>query len=179
MDAIIESIKNKMEELSDMKKVYNYFIKLYDKNDMDLIFYHLYGADYNSTKMELKEKRTFQEEFRDEIIKRDINCILSDAPPDMCEAAHIIPYCDSNNDTQYDVDNGLLLEAGIHKLFDKHMWSINQNSVVVVSNKLLNDKKYCINKHFINGYHGKKLHLSKTQLKNLKPHFKQFNDVNK
>ena len=115
-----------------------------------------------------------QDKFRKEIIKRDKKCLLSNAPPEMCQAAHIIPYCHCSVDMQYNINNGLLLEAGIHLLFDEYLWSINKDSIVIVSYKLLNDKNYHMNKYLINDYHNKKLHLSKKQLENLKSHFEHF-----
>ena len=42
MDKLVELIYNKVKELSDLEKVYNFYINLYDKDDVDLIFYHLY-----------------------------------------------------------------------------------------------------------------------------------------
>ncbi len=145
---------------------------MYDKDAVDILFYHFYKISYNT--FEFKEKRVNQDKFREEIIKRDQKCTLSNYPHEMCQAAHIIPYCECSDDIRYDINNGLLLEAGMHLLFDKYLWSINQNSIVKVSDKLLNDENYNV----INKYHNKKLSLSKQQLENLKSHFEKFNDKN-
>jgi len=180
MDELIKSVLNKIKKLSDLEKVYDFYININDKDDIDLIFYHLYKIKYNNKDkvFELKEKRINQNKFRKDIIKRDKKCLLSNAPPKMCQAAHIIPHCNCSADIRYNMNNGLLLEAGIHLLFDEHLWSINQDSIVIVSDKLLNDNNYCINEYLINKYHNKKLLLSKEQLENLKFHFEQFIDKN-
>ena len=134
MNGLFKSVQNKIKELSDLEKVYNFYINLYKilYNNKDNVF-------------ELKEKRINHDKFREEIIKRDKKCLLSNAPPEMCQAAHIIPHCDCSVDIRYNINNGLLLEAGIHLLLDEHLWSINQDSTVIVSNKLLNDENYCMN----------------------------------
>jgi len=51
---------------------------------------------------------------------------------EICEAAHIIPFSLSEN---FDINNGLLLNCILHKLFDKHYWSINPDSLCVEINK--------------------------------------------
>ncbi len=71
MIEIINSVKNKIKELSNLEKVYNFHIKIYDKEDIDLIFYHFYKIIYNNKNniFELKKKRLNQDTFREEIIK--------------------------------------------------------------------------------------------------------------
>lgn len=174
INALIDSVKYKMDDLKDMEKVFDFHINLYDDTDVKLVFHHLYKKKWDKI-FELREKRIQQDTFRNNIIKRDKCCVLSSAPFDMCQAAHIIPHCESDTWLRYNIDNGILLGSGIHSLFDKYSWSINQECVVVVSNKLLNDKIY---KYHINKYHGKKLSLSEMQLKNLESHYAQFMIMN-
>jgi len=66
--------------------------------------------------------------YRDFIIDRFNNCILSDMHHEVCEAAHIIPFSECEN---FDIDNGLLLNSILHKLFDKYYWSINPETLRV------------------------------------------------
>ena len=63
---------------------------------------------------EPKKIRSKQEKFRDDLIKRDKSCIISNNDYEECDAAHIVPLLDSNN---YDVDNGLLLDKSLHSSF--------------------------------------------------------------
>lgn len=97
-------------------------------------------------------------------------CILSNCHEDACKVSYIIPYNKCNIYTHHNINNGLFLEAGLHLLFDKYLWSINQDSIVVVSNKILYNNSY----HIINQYHNKKLTLHRKQLKYLKHHYNEF-----
>ena len=177
IDPIYDYVKDEIiKENFNFDKVYNKCIKKYDKEDIDLIFYE-FNMIYNNEKkiFESKEKRINQDQFRENIIKRDKKCILTGSNSDMCEACHIIPYSDSNNIQKYDINNGLLLERGIHNLFDKHLWSINNDSIVVVSDKILNNESYKL----INYCNKKKLLLNKKQLEYLDIHYNIFlsNDI--
>ena len=60
--------------------------------------------------------------YRKAIIQRFNKCIISDYDNEICEASHIIPFSESKN---FDINNGILLNNILHKLFDKHYWSIN------------------------------------------------------
>jgi len=55
----------------------------------------------------------------------------------MCEACHIVPFVKSDNANMYNVNNGLLLSANLHELFDKHLISVNMLGIVVLSSKVL------------------------------------------
>jgi ParB family chromosome partitioning protein len=90
--------------------------------------------DINKKIHEIKEKNNslyintqirnpeLQSMYRKAIIQRFNNCIISNYDNEICEASHIIPFSESEN---FDIDNGILLNNILHKLFDKHYWSIN------------------------------------------------------
>ena len=86
----------------------------------------------------------------------------------MCEACHIIPFSESNN---FDIDNGLLLNSNLHKLFDKYYWSINPETLCIETS----DK--CNTYDCITLYKNKHLEIlqkfNKT-IEYLKEHYKQF-----
>ncbi len=128
-----------------------------NKEDVDLIFYDLYGLIYDTDRkiFEVKEKREHQQEFRKRIIERYKKCVITGAPAIMCEAAHIKPFSDCDSDEQYDIDNGILLRADVHKLFDLKLISINVDKVVL-GNDLLADPEY----EFLWGYNGKHVGIS-------------------
>lgn len=72
--------------------------------------------------------------YRNAIIQRFNKCIVSDMNNEVCEAAHIIPLCEiSKVDklTSFDIDNGILLNCVLHKLFDKHYWCINPKTLCI------------------------------------------------
>jgi ParB/RepB/Spo0J family partition protein len=69
-----------------------------------------------------------QNTFREGLINRFNNCIISDMHFDVCEACHIIPFSEY---TSFDMNNGLLLNSVLHKLFDNYEFSINPSSLCV------------------------------------------------
>jgi ParB/RepB/Spo0J family partition protein len=74
-----------------------------------------------------------QNYYREGLINRYKKCIISGMHMEVCEACHIIPFSESEN---FDINNGILLNSVLHKLFDKHYWSINPSTLCVeISNK--------------------------------------------
>lgn len=161
------TLLNKNELLNDYNNN-NYNYDNYDEMSLDLNI--LLKTKYKNIKqVSNKLKCERKPKFRKEIVKRDRKCIISGAGKLSCEAAHIKPFNNCNEEEKYDIDNGILLESGIHKLFDKYLWSINNNRVIV-SKKILQDRSY----DFINKYHNKKLNLNEKQIENLKAHYRIF-----
>ena len=74
--------------------------------------------------------RLTQSEFRTQLIDLyQSRCIISsNSNPDELEAAHIIEVCDGGD---YDISNGLILEANLHKTFDKYQWAINPDTLKI------------------------------------------------
>lgn len=124
---IKEYLKNN-EELKDVKELYKKVFELFDyaKENINYYFYNKYKYIYEDTK-ENKE-RLYQDRFRNGLIKKYGSCIITDRPIDVCEACHIIPHKDNVN---YDIDNGLLLSADLHKLFDKDLLKINPDTLCI------------------------------------------------
>ncbi len=164
-------LKNKTEinknKLLNKYKEFNYE----DDEEMFIDLEFLLSTKYKNIKLvEVRQNRDGQTKFREKIIDRDKECVITNSGCEMCEAAHIIPHCESEVYDKYNIDNGILLNAAIHKLFDKYLWSINpKTSQVEISNKILNNSKYNIN-----NYINKKIKLNKNQLENLKHHYKLF-----
>ena len=46
----------------------------------------------------------------------------------VCEVAHIKPFYESNPEEKYDPNNGILLSADLHKLFDLKLLTINPDT---------------------------------------------------
>jgi len=113
-----------------------------------------------------------QNVYRCAIIKRYNTCIISDMDNRVCEAAHIIPFSECDN---FNIDNGLLLNCILHKLFDKHYWSINPETLMV---KILNldtipIKIYDILEPYKDKYIGKLLKYDRT-IEYLSEHYEKF-----
>ena len=113
-----------------------------------------------------------QKLYRDAIITRYNRCVVSDMCVEVCEAAHIIPFSRCEN---FDIDNGLLLNSILHKLFDKYYWSINPSSLCIEINKVSTDI-YNILKLYENK-HIKILSCFPETIINLQEHYKEFKSL--
>ena len=112
-------------------------------------------------------KRTRQNTFRKDLIERYSKCVITGHHIDMTSACHIKPYCQCSNDELYDVDNGIILDSGLHNLFDKNVISINPLTCEVEVNDSHRDH--------LEQYAGKKVEgLNEKTLKFLEFHYKIF-----
>jgi hypothetical protein len=168
MDDIYDNIELKDGVIFISSHIYNKY------NDNAIIFtaYTKFQNDMvMAKKYELKEKRLNQTEFRKYLIERDKRCIITSSNSDICEACHIIPYSECGDDIKFDINNGILLEAGLHKLFDMYLWSINPNTKILeVNAKIINNNSY----NLINVYNGKYINFDKNIVDNLRIHYELF-----
>lgn len=148
-------INNQMEEIQKSKIEIN-IQEVSEKSDT-----HIDLVDYDTKINEIIDKNNgiyidiksrnpeLQQLYRNAIINRFDKCIISDMDKEVCEAAHIIPFSESNN---FDIDNGLLLNSILHKLFDKYYWSINPKTlcVEIFKLKINNENIYNILKPYEN-----------------------------
>ena len=108
-----------------------------------------------------------QNYYRDGLINRYKKCIISGMHMEVCEACHIIPFYDSEN---FDIDNGILLNSVLHKLFDKHYWSINPSTLCVeISNN-------CNNFEFLQEHNNKYINILE-QYDNTKHNLRSHYDI--
>ncbi|WP_318489144.1 HNH endonuclease [Photobacterium leiognathi] len=85
------------------------------------------------------KSRRGQRQFREKLLaKYDSKCLITGCNiTQILEAAHISPHCEKTN---YNEDNGLLLRADIHTLFDLHLITIDKNSIVTIDDSLINSE---------------------------------------
>ena len=143
------------------KELYEKMISIYSKEKINFIMYNLFQYVYAET--EEKEKRKDQQSFRQDVIERYETCLVTGCNYIVCEACHIIPHSDCNEDIKYDVNNGLLFRADLHKLFDNKKLKINPESLKVeLSNDILTD----ISMNEYHQYNNKKIniHINSTDL---------------
>jgi len=148
---------------------------------LKFIIYEKFGEEIeiekqNETDQMIEQtKRKYQEIFRKNIIQKYKTCIITRDGELVCEACHIIPYCEATLQQKYDIHNGLLLSASIHKLFDLYLLTINpQTKYVVIKNKIMRDIKY---KRYWE-YNGMKVDvLDSGTCMYLKNHFEIFNKI--
>lgn len=167
LDNLISDVRNQLR-LSNKYTVYESLSNKYNKELLQIIFKRFFNINFSQKELELKEKRTGQELFRDKIIQRDKKCIITGNSPLMCEAAHIIPFNESTDEQKYDINNGILLNAGYHRLFDELQISIDPITCrVVVGDGFKNDTS-------VNKYDGQHVNINKETKKYLKTHYQQF-----
>ncbi|MBA1291614.1 HNH endonuclease [Pseudomonas japonica] len=86
--------------------------------------------------------REGQGDFKDDLLKAyGEKCAMTDCEVvQILEAAHIKPYRGPETNR---IDNGLLLRADIHTLFDKGLLWVDENFLIQISNRL-HDSEYAI-----------------------------------
>lgn len=166
----LEQINNSSERKlnSNITNLYRYFGYLNEysfKIDLELLLENVYNQ---IILVDIPQKtRLIQNEFRTQLMNLyQFKCVISsNSNPDELEAAHIIEVCDGGN---YDVSNGLILEANIHKTFDKYQWTINPDTMGI---EVMEGHSGSINK-----YVNKKINLSLNPIlySNLKLRYDKF-----
>jgi hypothetical protein len=159
---IDEIYKLKKDNYNNLKLDIENFLKLKKlenlENDKNKVFYNKTSKIRNPY---------FQHLFRKQVILRYNRCIISDMCINVCDAAHIIPFSET---LSFDVDNGILLNSILHRLFDKSYWSINPQTLCV---ELFIDEKnsaYDILKPYENKYIECLKHYPKS-IKNISIHY--------
>jgi len=147
---------------------YNRLVRQYGQADVDFM---ITFTNINPQQaFELKEKRR-DSKFREKVLERfDRKCIITGNLEEECEVAHILPFSFCLDIQKYDVNNGLVLSANLHKLFDKYIFSINPNTFCVEVKK---DKVYSISQ-----YDGKKLDFKVENILYLEKHYNKFTSLN-
>ncbi len=118
---------------------------------------------------EVNDRGPEQNTFRDNLIKRDGKCVVTQKNISReCEACHIIPYAEGGD---FSIDNGLLISSTLHKLFDHFIWSINPSDYTI---DILCDDEDVVGS--ILQYAGKKINVvpTETMSKNLEWHWNKY-----
>lgn len=140
--------------------------------DIELTYATLFNRYFNETQISEVITRVHQGKFRDELIKKYGSCVISGIPATVCEASHIYPFCLCSPEQQYDINNGILLNANLHKLFDKFAISIHPDDhIFIVSKHILHDSSYSFASIYQNKYIP---NLSQETSIYLKYHYEQF-----
>lgn len=151
--------------IDNFDSIYNDMIlSNYSESDIKLYFLIKYNIDYK-----INKKRYNQEEFREQLLERYKKCILTGSTSSL-EACHIISYSESNN---MDIDNGIILNATHHKLFDNYIISINPKTLEIE----INDKLCDIKDAFIMMIKNKRIDILEkypNTIKNLEYHYKKY-----
>lgn len=131
-----------LEINKDMNKceLYDKLIQTFPKIQVEFLMYNMFQYVHNET--DEKVKRKDQNSFREELIERYDECVITGMIEEVCEACHIIPFCKCDEKDKYDVNNGLLLRSDLHKLFDKELLKINPYTLqMTISENILSNPK--------------------------------------
>lgn len=172
-DILYKEIKNlKIYEIEDYINNYDKESNIFSLETILYIIYDIHNYEYQPINTCEVVIRNYQNKFRKELIKRYTSCIITNKDIEICEACHIIPFCDSNYKQKYDIDNGILLCSELHILFDLYMWSINDKGIVVFSDTLKSKSGFS-EYHKYDGYDINDLLNDETK-KNLSIHYSNF-----
>lgn len=128
LEAYLDKTTKISNSIYEKYKEFDYDSENDFKTVVDFLVEHIYN--YKTTKDQ--NARPNQKKFRKLIEKRDKTCIVTNSISDECSASHIV---DVQDDGDYDINNGFLLEQGLHHTFDKHMWCINPETLKIEINK--------------------------------------------
>lgn len=122
----------------------------------NIIDIHLPSSEFENSEIDARQKmlrsiseRRGQPKFRRELLAAySYKCaVTGTSANEVLEAAHILPYI---NESRNHVQNGILLRADIHTLFDRFLLSIDEDYKIVISEKIM--KSY-------GKYHGMQMNL--------------------
>lgn len=134
--------------------------------------FNYYPDEQNEEIKKLCDERDGQYEFRQQLILRDVNCLITGDNENVCEACHIIPYSETKS---FDIGNGLLLNRCFHTMFDKYLFSINpQNNILVFSQNITNSLYY----HNYVNYDNTYINIPYECNKYISSHYEKFLSIN-
>lgn len=118
----------------DLIKIITYFCGVYREYiDQCFISENLPDPQIKDKKVLVRIRRAHNK-FRKEVSIRCKNtCVITGCKLlEICDAAHIVPYSEWAG---YDANNGLLMRADMHRLFDKNKIIIEENGNIVITDK--------------------------------------------
>lgn len=160
---------------SDIFDLYEYFNYL-DSESFKIDLEFVLSTIYNEIKIQNNygnNKRLSQNEFRKQLLNlyESICVVSSNSNPDELEAAHIVEVADGGD---YELSNGLILEANLHKTFDRYQWTINPDTLKIETKNNIISGNICNGS--INKYVGRKINLNMNSFlySNLKKRYAKF-----
>jgi hypothetical protein len=143
-DLVIKTENKINSQLINCWEYFGYPNKELFTSDIELLIQTIY-PDLQIIKE--SNARLSQTEFRNGLIQYyNSKCaITQNNSLEELEAAHIVELKDGG---EYDVSNGFLLEANLHKTFDRYLWTINPDTLIIEAepNKITNTVKNYIGK---------------------------------
>jgi len=111
---------------------------LMEEKEWELIEEGLIGNKKSKSVSQIIRKE--QGKFRRRLIAADVKCVITgESTKEALEAAHIIP---AKNKGSEILENGILLRADIHRLYDANYFSINSKGAIVIEKNNRLSKAY-------------------------------------
>jgi len=148
---LIKNLNSENEYITRYEELFSIYSEAVDK--IDLVFYDLYKFEYKL--YEQREKR-LDTEYRNTIREKYKTCMITRKPLYVSQVAHIYPHTLCEPDEKYDPENGFLLSAELHILFDSKDCDLKINpdtQIIKFSKKILEDETMV---HYIQ-YNNKKI----------------------
>ena len=136
---------NELYDIIVNKENFEEYTNLYPDNEDKIILVFIDKFDFDPTVIESTEEKVKRKdkEFRDKVKAFYKNCVISKRSSKVCEVAHIKPFSESNPEEKYDPNNGILLSADLHKLFDLKLLTINPDtSELRLTDSVLLDEEF-------------------------------------
>lgn len=130
----IISYIDKIVENSNLKLLYEELIEKFssdvEKIEIEFIMYERFGYRYTNNLIESTEEKVKRKDkvFRDKVRTYYKTCVITGRTSKVCDVTHIKPFSESKPEEKYDPNNGLLLSADLHKLFDLKLLTINSDT---------------------------------------------------
>lgn len=148
---------------------------------LNFIFYDKFEYEYIEDEIieqqiienENKEETIEEREKRQDTLYRNIiqnkykRCMITGKPLFVSQVAHIYPHKLCNQEEKYDINNGLLLSAELHILFDSTDNKLKidpETQIISFSKEILEDETMS----YYRQYHNKKINLDDKQIYYLK-----------
>ena len=163
---VIESYINEINNgvtLDDLyKKILEKFNSDIEKKEIEFIMYEKFK--YKPKIIESYEEKIKRKDrqFKEEVKLFYKTCVITGRSNKVCEVAHIFPFAESELDDKYNPNNGILLSADLHILFDKKLFMIDPETFTLCfTEEILYDDEF---KDY-HKYHNKKLNINKASIK--------------
>jgi predicted restriction endonuclease len=176
----VDSNKTDIQLSTEMENFIYMLLEEYDKNEVMYIIKELFDIEFKYIDEDEDEENIQNkicrndEEFKKTVKDRYKTCIIcdnnSECDESVYEVAHILDFSKCETELEkYDVNNGLLMCANMHKRFDKFLLKFVIDGVVdgIINNNYIVKIMFCdsmIDYGFYKKYNDKEIQLNKENI---------------
>ena len=141
--------------------IYATLIDKYDKEFVDHAMYNLFQYEHIEPDGIKERPIRNDDDYKKAVEERyDYECVITgiNYPYEIC---HIKPFKDCSECEKYNINNGLILDRNLHKMFDDGIVKINPDTLLVeMDDKIMRDPKQTYYKSF----NGIKVNINKESI---------------